>query len=381
MQYQLLKFFPMLKPVIFSPQIKAHKIVYVIEYAIRCRPAAAPWGWLRLSKKNCLPKFCNFWGEAKRSWKAPKVSISTSSCAGSIQSWWTSCWVFAMMRGALHNHSGFYFFSWIILNHHVLLPRSFLTAVIEHIWNQFKSAPVNDESKYAKPETGELKHCLFPNFPLLRKSANYTRDCLNQDSRAKEDSCEKNFPTHRQLTPGLLLMTCACQLKVVYGFSMMMTGESPRMLFEVIMNRFENDYSPDIIYDASCKLKEYALNREPKRFMSIRVTSDRFHENNHKTCSSSFKTSSYPSLCSANSEACEQFNSVLRRISSSTTYMQQSLFMRAITLFIADPNIFANKKNKQQVQNADPLFFYLFCLSCDICAHICEGICACFDFS
>ena len=158
---------------------------------------------------------------------------------------------------------------------------------------------MNDESKYAKPETGELKHCLFPNFPLLRESANYTKDCLYQDSRAKEDSCEKNFSTHQQLTPGLLLMTCACQLKVVYGFEMMMTGESPRMLFEVIMNRFENDYSPDIIYDASCKLKEYALNREPKRFMSIRVTSDRFHENNHKTCSSSFKTSSYPSLRNA----------------------------------------------------------------------------------
>ena len=99
-----------------------------------------------------------------------------------------------------------------------------------------------------------------------------------------------------------------------------------------------------IIIDYSCKLKEYALNREPKRFMSIRVTSDRFHENNHKTCSSSFKTSSYPSLRSANSEACEQFNSVLRRISSSTTYMQQSLFMRAITLFIADQNIIANQK-------------------------------------
>ena len=94
-------------------------------------------------------------------------------------------------------------------------------------------------------------------------------------------------------------MTCACQLKVVYGFEMMMTGESPRMLLEVIMNRFENDYSPDIIYDASRKLKEYSLNREPKRFMSIRVTSDRFHENNHKTCSSSFKTSSYPSLRNA----------------------------------------------------------------------------------
>ena len=153
------------------------------------------------------------------------------------------------------------------------------------------------------------------------------------------------------------------------------------MLFEVIMNRFENDYSPDIIYDASCKLKEYALNREPKRFMSIRVTSDRFHENNHKTCSTSFRTSAYPSLCNANSEACEQFNSVLRRISSSTNYMQQSVFIRAIILFIADQNIIANQKNKQQFQNVDPLFFYLPCMSCDICEHICEGIFARFDLS
>ena len=191
-------------------------------------------------------------------------------------------------------------------------------------------------------------------------------------------------------------MTCACQLKVVYGFSMMMTGESPRMLFEVIMNRFENDYSPDIIYDASCKLKEYAFNREPKRFMSTRVTSDRFHENNHKTCSSSFKTSSYPSLRSANSEACEQFNSVLRRISSSTTYMQQSLFMRAITLFIADQNIIANKKinNKYKMLILfssiysvwAAIFAHTFVkvfahasISANIIAINCENVCARFD--
>ena len=157
------------------------------------------------------------------------------------------------------------FFSKIILNHHLLLLRSFLTFGTSSSLLQWMMTP-NMPSR--RPESW--------NFPLLRESANYTKDCLYQDSRAKEDSCEKNFPTHRQLTPGLLLMTCACQLKVVYGFEMMMTWESPCMLFEVIMNRFENDYSPDIIYDASCKLKEYALNREPKRFMSIRVTSDPF---------------------------------------------------------------------------------------------------------
>ena len=76
------------------------------------------------------------------------------------------------------------------------------------------------------------------------------------------------------------------------------------MLFDLIMMRLEPEYNPEIIYDASCLVKEYGLNCE--RFMSIRVTMDRFHEQNHKICSDSFKTSKYPGLSSLNSEACEQ---------------------------------------------------------------------------
>ena len=37
---------------------------------------------------------------------------------------------------------------------------------------------------------------------------------------------------------------------------MMLSGESPQMLFDIIMTRFEDDYNPNIIYDASCKLKD-----------------------------------------------------------------------------------------------------------------------------
>ena len=33
----------------------------------------------------------------------------------------------------------------------------------------------------------------------------------------------------------------------------MLTGESPKKLFDVIMTRFEEDFNPQIIYDASCK--------------------------------------------------------------------------------------------------------------------------------
>lgn len=210
--------------------------------------------------------------------------------------------------------------------------------------NQFELAPKIDENNYYARDGGELSSQIFPNFPILRERAIYTKNCLTQDAKSEEDSCEKNFPAHAKLTPGLYLMTCGCKYKVIYGFSMMLTGESPRMLFDIIMTRFESDYNPEIIYDASCRVKEYGLNRELKRFMSIRITTDQFHQVNHKSCSASFRSSKYLSLENINSEACEQTNSVLRKISSSTTYMSPSLYMRVLTLFMANLNIIANNK-------------------------------------
>ena len=55
---------------------------------------------------------------------------------------------------------------------------------------------------------------------------------------------------------------CGCPNKVVYGFSMMLSGESPSMLFDLGLTRFEANYNPHLIYDASCLAKEYRYNRE-----------------------------------------------------------------------------------------------------------------------
>ena len=46
----------------------------------------------------------------------------------------------------------------------------------------------------------------------------------------------------------------------------MVRGESPRIMFDVIMGRFGDDYNPNFFYDASCRLKEFEMNREPMRF-------------------------------------------------------------------------------------------------------------------
>ena len=118
-----------------------------------------------------------------------------------------------------------------------------------------------------------------------------------------KQACQKEFPSHSKLTPGLYWLTCGCTQKTIYGFSMMLSGESPAMLFDLVMTRFEHNYDPHIIYDASCIAKEFGYNRKLRRFMQLSITSDRFHEVNHKSCSNSFKTSEYNQLEKINSEA------------------------------------------------------------------------------
>ena len=68
-----------------------------------------------------------------------------------------------------------------------------------------------------------------------------------------------------------------------YGILKMVQGESPRIMFDTIMGRFEDDYSRNIFYYASCRLKEFGMNREPKRFQDLLITTDPVHCVNHTT--------------------------------------------------------------------------------------------------
>ena len=63
------------------------------------------------------------------------------------------------------------------------------------------------------------------------------------------------------------------------------------------------------------------------------------------------KTSEYLQLENINSEACEQTNLALRRITRSTTFMSPSMSMRSLTLFMADINITANKLKENYFQS------------------------------
>ena len=182
--------------------------------------------------------------------------------------------------------------NWILhIKRFLSLPSSFVLAVVRHIPKVYETATIHSEDDYFKREGGEIPTEVYPNFPILRERAVYKRDCKIQDKKQRRDSCEKDFPAHAKLTPGLYLLTCGCPQKSVYGFSMMISGESPSLLFDLVMTRFEANYNPHLIYDASCLAKEYGYNRELKRFMQLTITTDRFHECNHSTYSDAFRSS------------------------------------------------------------------------------------------
>ena len=118
----------------------------------------------------------------------------------------------------------------------------FLVLIIEHTEGLFKLAPERQPEDYDETVDGEIDSQLFPNFPILRQRAYYEKECQAEDDKSLKSMCEKNFPTHSALSPGLMVMTCACPRKVVYGISLMTSGESPQMIFDVIMSRFPPDF-------------------------------------------------------------------------------------------------------------------------------------------
>ena len=129
----------------------------------------------------------------------------------------------------------------------------FLVLIIEHTEGPFKSAPERLPGDYDEIVDGEIDSQLFLNFPLLRQRAYYEKECKAEDDKSLKSMCEKIFPNHSALSLGLMVMTCSCPRKVVYGISLMTSGESPLMNFDVIMSRFPPDYSPNINYDNACK--------------------------------------------------------------------------------------------------------------------------------
>ncbi|XP_019630291.1 PREDICTED: uncharacterized protein LOC109474438 [Branchiostoma belcheri] len=177
-------------------------------------------------------------------------------------------------------------------------------------------------------------------FPSLPQHCGLPRYAVDEARKCREkDSCRKESYGHPTLTPGLF--TIFCRHGVCYGFEAMRSCESPHHPFEILRTRFK--VAPRVVvYDNSCQLHRYAMNREPHFFQKTMFVVDRFHFKGHIGCSLGYCMDSYSTreeIRTINSQVNEQANSGLIRIQPQLAYMSPNNFMFHASLFLALRNM------------------------------------------
>jgi len=177
--------------------------------------------------------------------------------------------------------------------------------------------------------TDDKMTSFLPNWPLLNIRGTYKKDLEKRKER--KNDCRKDYRGHPSLMPGIF--TLYCPHDICYGFEVMEVQESPNTPFTIFRTRYK-EAPKAIIYDNSCNLHHYSLNRDPGFFSSTSFFVDRFHWKNHTACAPSYNLSLYQEYDGLNSQINEQRNSTLKKVKNQLSYMSPSNFVNHCKLLL-----------------------------------------------
>ncbi|CAB4029387.1 Hypothetical predicted protein [Paramuricea clavata] len=181
------------------------------------------------------------------------------------------------------------------------------------------------------PQENNASNGYLPCLPELVQRGNYVLD----SKKTKQGDCAKlaraKHKKHGTLIPGIFCLLCPHG--ICYGFEIMRDHESPNIPFTILRTRFPK--APElVIYDNSCRLHEYCLNRDPAFFKNTKFVVDKFHWKNHSGCCEGYNMKLYPTLTVHNSQAAEQCNSAIKPLASMVSYMEYQNFLLFSKLYI-----------------------------------------------
>ena len=187
----------------------------------------------------------------------------------------------------------------------------------------------------------------------------------NVNNTDDEDFCEKKFPQAHNFADGVFTIGCCCEFSITYGFELMLYKESARQFFRFLLNRKINYRRlRGVIYDYSCGLLRYCLNREPLDFEGMQFLVDGVHvagqkrlkkekssnrKGGHLGCSESFDFNKHKSAITkiqgkTNSQGREQMHSILEPLAKSLRQKNYRNFMKTLIAFFAIRNLKTMKK-------------------------------------
>ena len=215
------------------------------------------------------------------------------------------------------------------------------------------ASPREANMYYAYEEIEEPKTSYYPNNPTLKHPKQYTVNKVKD-----KDLCEKAFIGHSDFAAGIFTAGCACKYNITLGWELMLSNESPRNLFRLLMcNQFDLKKMTGVLMDHACKFDTYMLNREAKELEHLLILVDGSHWNaqkklkypnskgkgGHLGCSEGYNwnlyKSSYGNDEAINSQGREQMHSILENLSKSMRLMNYQHFMLVLYVFFATTNI------------------------------------------
>ena len=136
--------------------------------------------------------------------------------------------------------------------------------------------------------------------------------------------CAKRFPqVSKQGTPYIFLWFCP-QYGYCFGYHIIPGSERRKDPASSLYSHLE--CPPDIVsYDFACSLSEYTHNRESGYLQNTHFYHDVFHGFTHK-CTPAFRCDKLKAFKTVNSSICEQFNSFIQSMKTSSKLMPQCHF-------------------------------------------------------
>ena len=213
----------------------------------------------------------------------------------------------------------------------------FLQPVLLNMYQLFSTTFENDEWYTETTTVPPTSHDKF--VITARKQVRLPRLYVQNKSEAEMEmkgvsDCKKTptqSPHHVQTFLGICCHGIA-QIAIPMSYS-----ESPRFLLYALLQYWETP-PPIVYYDNSCHALEYALNREPDFIKDTLFLVDRFHYPNHSSCSRTFDSRRNPCTLHLNSQVCEQYNRLLKKVGTSIQYSNADSFKAFLTAFMCRRN-------------------------------------------
>ncbi len=145
------------------------------------------------------------------------------------------------------------------------------------------------------------------------------------------------------------IFTWFCKHGICYAFHIIDKVEGRNEPYSFLVSHFE--CPPEaVVYDFSCKLHEYCLNRAPSFFANTTFAIDRFHQHNHTSCAAAYRLDTNPHrFAGVNSSIAEQCNSLIGKVKGAISASRQSTAMLLLRFYLACNN--TRKRNTLAVQN------------------------------